>query len=151
MKIVLKFHIPTFILSEKQAVKERYDRAGLDRFIVLNRFIDSASPEMVIKMCINFFRIFFKGFFELFECQRGDPYMTAYIWVTLHSYSFYIHGPFPQGSRSPPPLGALRCVPFRFLHTEKSFRNLIKSTRNQIVFTIFRLIWNQTDVRLVPN
>ena len=36
-------------------------------------------------------------------------------------------------------------------HTEKSFRNLIKPTRNQIVFTIFRLIWNQTDVRLVPN
>ena len=28
------------------------------------------------------------------------------------------------------------------VHTEKSFRNLIKSTRNQIVFTIFRLIWN---------
>ena len=36
-------------------------------------------------------------------------------------------------------------------HTEKSFRNLIKSTRNQIVFTIFRLIWIQTDVRLDPN
>ena len=35
------------------------------------------------------------------------------------------------------------------VHTEKSFRNLIKSTRNQIVFTIFRLIWNQTDVHLV--
>ena len=34
---------------------------------------------------------------------------------------------------------------------EKSFRNLSKSNRNQIVFTIFRLIWNQTDVRLVPN
>ena len=29
--------------------------------------------------------------------------------------------------------------------TEKSFRNLIKSTWNQIVFTIFQLIWNQTD------
>ena len=28
------------------------------------------------------------------------------------------------------------------LHTEKSFRNLIKLNRNQIVFTIFRLIWN---------
>ena len=28
------------------------------------------------------------------------------------------------------------------LHTEKYFRNLIKSTRNQIVFIIFRLIWN---------
>ena len=26
------------------------------------------------------------------------------------------------------------------LHAEKSFRNLIKSTRNQIVYTIFRLI-----------
>ena len=38
------------------------------------------------------------------------------------------------------------------LHTEKSFRNLIESTRNQIVFTIFWLIWIQTDsVRLVPN
>ena len=29
------------------------------------------------------------------------------------------------------------------LHTEKSFPNLIKSNRNQIVFTIFRLIWNR--------
>ena len=36
-------------------------------------------------------------------------------------------------------------------HTEKYFRNLIKSTWNQIVFTIFRLIWIQTDVRLVHN
>ena len=34
-------------------------------------------------------------------------------------------------------------------HAEKSFRNLIISYRNQIVFTIFRLIWNQTDVRLL--
>ena len=38
-----------------------------------------------------------------------------------------------------------------YVHTEEFFRNLIKSTRNQIVFTIFRLIWNQTDVRLVIN
>ena len=30
-------------------------------------------------------------------------------------------------------------------------KNLIKSNQNQIVFTIFRLIWNQSDVRLVPN
>ena len=37
------------------------------------------------------------------------------------------------------------------LHTEKSFLNLIKSTQNQIVFTIFRLICNQTDVRVVQN
>ena len=37
------------------------------------------------------------------------------------------------------------------IHTEKSFHNIIKSTRNQIVLTIFRLIWNQTDVRLVQN
>ena len=36
-------------------------------------------------------------------------------------------------------------------HTEKSFRNLIKPTRNQIVFTMHRLIWNQRDIRLVPN
>ena len=37
------------------------------------------------------------------------------------------------------------------LHTEKTFRNCIESNRNFIVFTIFRLIWNQTDVRLVLN
>ena len=37
------------------------------------------------------------------------------------------------------------------VHTEKYFRNIIKSTRNQIVFTIFRLIWNRTDVHLLPN
>ena len=35
------------------------------------------------------------------------------------------------------------------IHTEKSFRNIIKSNRNQIVFTIFWLIWNQTEVRLL--
>ena len=40
---------------------------------------------------------------------------------------------------------------FPCIHTEKSFRSLIKSTRNQIVFTIFRMILNQTNVRLVPN
>ena len=37
------------------------------------------------------------------------------------------------------------------LNTENFFRNLFQSTRNQIVFTIFRLIWNKTEVRLVPN
>ena len=38
------------------------------------------------------------------------------------------------------------------LHAEKfAFRNLVESTRNQIVFTIFRLIWYETDVRLIPN
>ena len=39
----------------------------------------------------------------------------------------------------------------RMVHTEKSFRNLDKSNRNQIVFTIFRLIWKQTDFRLDTN
>ena len=38
-----------------------------------------------------------------------------------------------------------------FSRTDNYFINLNKSTRNQIVFTIFRLIWNQTDVRLFPN
>ena len=36
-------------------------------------------------------------------------------------------------------------------HTEKYFRNLIKSTRNPIVFTIFWLIWIQPEIRLDPN
>ena len=38
-----------------------------------------------------------------------------------------------------------------YLHTEKCFRNLIKSTWNLIVFTMHRLISIQTDVRLDPN
>ena len=40
----------------------------------------------------------------------------------------------------------------RALRTEKSFPNLVKSTRNRIAFTMHRVIWNQTDDdRLVPN
>ena len=38
-----------------------------------------------------------------------------------------------------------------FLHTEKYFLNRVKSNQNQIVFTIFPLIWNQTELYLVPN
>ena len=37
------------------------------------------------------------------------------------------------------------------LLTEKPFRYLIKSNRNQLLFSIFRLIWNQTDVHLILN
>ena len=38
------------------------------------------------------------------------------------------------------------------VHTEKYFQNLIRSNRNEIVFTIFRLIWNTNGhVRLDPN
>ena len=36
-------------------------------------------------------------------------------------------------------------------NAEESFPNLVKSNLNQIVFTMHRLIWNKTDVRLVPN
>ena len=36
-------------------------------------------------------------------------------------------------------------------HAENYFRNLVKSNRNQIEFTIFRLIWIQTEVRLESN
>ena len=41
------------------------------------------------------------------------------------------------------------CVNWSLLHTEKYFRNHIKSNQNQIVFDIFRLIWNQTVVHLL--
>ena len=34
-------------------------------------------------------------------------------------------------------------------HTEKYFFNLVKSTRNQIVFTIFRMIWIQINWNMV--
>ena len=42
-------------------------------------------------------------------------------------------------------------LPCENVHIQKYFRNLVESTRNQIVFTIFRLIWYETDVRLIPN
>ena len=40
---------------------------------------------------------------------------------------------------------------YTLVQTEKSFQNLIKSTRNQIVFIISQLFWNQTEVLLFPN
>ena len=43
------------------------------RIIVLN---NSASPKMAIKMYFNFFNSFLKVL-ELFECRRGNPYITV--------------------------------------------------------------------------
>ena len=37
------------------------------------------------------------------------------------------------------------------IYTEKYFLNLVKSNQNKIVLTIFRLIWNQNQFRLVQN
>ena len=47
-------------------------------------------------------------------------------------------------------LRAQACV-MRNKHTHKYFPNLIKLNRNQIVYTIFRLILDQTDIRSVTN
>ena len=44
-----------------------------------------------------------------------------------------------------------RAVKVMGTHTEKSFRNLIESIWNQIVVTIFQLIWIQADLSLDPN
>ena len=52
----------------------------------------------------------------------------------------------PPGSGSIQTLTKVEYALYTCLHTEKSFRILIESNRNQIVFTIFRLIWYQTDV-----
>ena len=54
-----------------------------------------------------------------------------HVYIYMHVYNLiYIFSP-------------LRHV---FIYTpEKYFRNLIKLTRNQIVFTIFRLIWNTNE------
>ena len=44
-------------------------------------------------------------------------------------------------------------IPFKFIyiHTQKSSRILIKSNRNQVLFTIDWSIWNRTNVRLIPK
>ena len=50
-----------------------------------------------------------------------------------------------------PYLGLYDAQKRQSIHTGKYFRNLVKSNRNQIVFTLFRFIWNQTDVCLALN
>ena len=67
MKIVLKFHVYLLYFPKKN--RQRALPVGPGRFIVLN---DSASPKMIIKMYLIFFKVL-----KLFECRRGDPYMTA--------------------------------------------------------------------------
>ena len=66
--------------------------------------------------------------------QRNNTFTKNKTYTRVNSME-----PFTQG------------VLFNTEKAEKYFRNLIKSNRDQIAYTIFRLIWNQTDVRLVPN
>ena len=59
-----------------------------------------------------------------------------YTWCIIFWYTYFV---------------IIKKLKYTQTHTEKSFRNCIKSNWNQIGFTIIRLIWNQTDVRLVSN
>ena len=64
------------------------------------------------------------------------------VWIVIGK--LYISFPFSERKKNQ--FNKIQqCTPRNYL------RNLIKSTRKQIVFTIFRLIWIQTDVRLDPN
>ena len=67
--------------------------------------------------------------------------------------SIYIHIYYPSALWDTEALSELRRLILPINCTVQSIhkRNLIKWTRNQVIFTIFRLIWNQTDVRLDPN
>ena len=96
--------------------------------------------------------------------------------VAFSQLSSNICCPRDAVSRSPPPLeggggegvggmGGGGDVSCRCAHRESEYskairviafdlyaqRNITKSNRNQIVFTMHRLIWNQTEVRLAPN
>ena len=53
--------------------------------------------------------------------------------------------------KSKPPPPSSWSVIGSIVHTEISFRFFFKTNWNQIIYTIFRLIWNQMDVRLGPN
>ena len=86
------------------------------------------------------------------DSKRERMVMTL-VWMAGERMRAVVHGagfcPMPQtlqqklDTHCTPPL----YVKFP-VHAEKSFRNLLKSTQNHIVFTIFRLIWIQTDIRL---
>ena len=57
----------------------------------------------------------------------------------------------PEGAQAEAGVDSVAAKPqdrsYKELYTQKSCRILIKSNRNHVVFTIFYLIWNQTDVR----
>ena len=70
----------------------------------------------------------------------------------LYIFTTKIHLRLPRDPSTSPTTRHVSLFSQFQLHTEKSFRNIIASNRNQIVFTNFWLIWNQTDgFRLVPN
>ena len=48
-------------------------------------------------------------------------------------------------------MGVGEAATYAPIYTEKFFRNIVKSIWNQILIFVFGLIWNQTDVHLVPN
>ena len=92
---------------------------------------------------ILFFIIYIKFSFSLFHFhflffhfspKRCKASRRLISWRVLRCFDFARrHGYFP------------------WVHAEKSFPNLIESNWNQIVVTIFLLIWNQTVIRLIPN
>ena len=66
------------------------------------------------------------------------------VWICLRvkrfAWKMFCHDRYGVSGNS-----AKSCV-----HTHKYFPDLLKSNRNQVVFTIFRVIWNQTDrIRLL--
>ena len=76
------------------------------------------------------------------KCNE-KPYFVWFIFKRKLSVKLY---PIRFENKQKPISLSVWCV-----HPKNFFRNLIKSTWNKIVYTIFRLIWYQTDVRLVPN
>ena len=58
--------------------------------------------------------------------------------VRLHKYSFYYHV-------------FHKCDAYWWYTQRNLFEIVLNQSRNQILFTIFQLIWNQTDVRLDPS
>ena len=79
----------------------------------------------------------------IFLYLHWDLYAYIYLDIYMHAEPVCWEIPSPKNLSSDNRL----C----YRHTEKYFRNLIKSNPNQIVFTMQRLIWIQTDDRLVPN
>ena len=88
---------------------------------------------------------------DLFPIIRGFDYIRNNYNNTFIQFGIILQTTAERKSTKAHYRTAIWSVFFPRIHTEKSIRNLIKLTRNQIVFIIFRLIWSQTDVRLVPN
>ena len=126
-----------------------------NKYTILEHYVYSARSDI---KCFGI-KYFSKGRISIFLYSSGScPHWNFYQRVSQREIHAFPNkkGPTQRFSLNPsvPYIAVMltsSCKSSHRLHTKNFFRNLIKSTRSQIVFTIFRLIWIQMEFRFDPN